>query len=103
MRRPVSSSELLLWNVSLACGEATFGGCRNASTGVLLRAAALESVVGVWRGDFRGLVPPKDVIESLEEPLEPSYLYRGAISGFWDLKTHVHDRWAFSIQFDDLN
>jgi hypothetical protein len=57
----------------------------------------------VWRGDFRGLVPPKDVIESLEEPLEPSYLYRGAISGFWGLKTHVHGKWAFSIQFDDLN
>jgi len=54
----------------------------------------------VWRGDFRGLVPPKDVIESLEEPLEPSYLYRGAISGFWGLKTHVHGKWAFSIQFE---
>jgi hypothetical protein len=30
-------------------------------------------------------------------------LYRGAISGFWGLKTHVHGRWSFSIQFDDLN
>jgi hypothetical protein len=29
MRRPVSSSELLLWNASSACGEATFGGCQH--------------------------------------------------------------------------